>query len=245
MTKPNLRYLSNEAIEDVAAQRIREYEAKAGVKVAFPVPVEEIIEQVLNLTLLWDAIYEQPGEMILGGLQRQSRTIVLNEKHLALFDEKPGLLRSTIGHEAGHADIEGGLGEQGPCLFGEKQDRIVHRHSTKTNQQLEVLLDLAIRNEKAYRAYKHLTAGQDTPEQKSAVDRYQSALLMPAWLMKEAAKRYDLANWKELYRFCEEAQVNISNLTTRLRRLGLIYKIDENKRIHVNEDVYRGQGTLF
>jgi hypothetical protein len=37
-----------------------------------------------------------------------------------------------------------------------------------------------------------LTEGQDTPEVRSAVDRYQSALLMPAWLMKEADERYRL-----------------------------------------------------
>lgn len=246
MTKPPLKFMKNEYIEEVTAKRIRAYEAKAGVTVKLPVPVEEIIEQVLNLTLLWDAIDEQSGEMILGGLQRQTRTIVLNEKHLALFDEKPGLLRSTIGHEAGHADIEGCSDADSPSLFGEAEaDRLVNRHSSKGNQMIEVLLDLAMRNEKAYRAYKQLTAGQDTPEQKSAVDRYQSALLMPAWLMKEAARRYDLANWKDLYRFSEEAQVNITNLTTRLKRLGLIYKIGENKKIYLSQDEVTGQRSLF
>jgi hypothetical protein len=247
VNKPPLKFMKNEYIEDVTARRIREYEAKTGITLKLPVPVEEIIEQVLNLNLLWDAIEEQAGEMILGGLQRQSRTIVLNENHLALFDEKPGLLHSTICHEAGHADIEGCSDADSPSLFGEEQgaERIVHRHASKSDELIAVLLDLAMHNERAYRAYKQLTAGQDTPEQKSAVDRYQSALLMPAWLMKEAAKKYDLANWKELYRFCDEAQVSISNLTTRLKRLALIYKIDENKRIHVSEDVYRGQRSLF
>ena len=71
MTRANLRYLSNEAIEDVTAQRIRQYEAKAGVTVGFPVPAEEVIEQVLGLCFLWDQIAEQPGEMILGGLSRK------------------------------------------------------------------------------------------------------------------------------------------------------------------------------
>ena len=166
-------------------------------------PAEEVIEQVLGLCFLWDQIEERPGEMILGGLSRKSRTIVLNEKHLELFEQKPGLLRSTQVHEAGHADLEGGLGEQGPSLFGEDQERIVHRHSTKSNQQLEVLLDLALRNEKAYRLWRKLTEGQDTPDQKSAVDRYQSAFLMPKWLLEEAAQRYDLTRWRDLYALAE------------------------------------------
>jgi hypothetical protein len=75
---------------------------KAGVPVKLPVPVEKIVEQVLGLDIEWDVIEEQPGEQILAGQVAAERKIVLNEKHLALFQAKPGLERSTIGHEAGH-----------------------------------------------------------------------------------------------------------------------------------------------
>ena len=44
MSKHNLRFLRNEVIEQVTAQRIREYESKSCTAVTFPVPVEEIIE---------------------------------------------------------------------------------------------------------------------------------------------------------------------------------------------------------
>lgn len=245
MRNPGLRYLSNESIEDTTAKRIRQYEAKSGVTVKFPVPAEEIIEQVLGLSFLWDQIEERPGEMILGGLCRKTRTIVLNEKHLELFEQKPGLLRSTQVHEGGHADLEGGLGEQGPSLFGQEQDRIVHRHSTKSNRQLEVLLDLALRNEKAYRLWRKLTEGQDTPEQKSAVDRYQSAFLMPKWLLEEAVQRYNLTQWHDLYALAKEAEVNISNLTTRLLRLGMIFIPRGSKKVYRSKDDFTGQKTLF
>src|SRR6516225_8678259 len=98
MSKQHLKYLKNEVIEDVTAQRIREYEAKVGVPVKLPVPIEKIIEQVLGLDFEWDEMEEQPGEQILAGLIATERKIVLNEKHLALFKEKPGLERCTIGH---------------------------------------------------------------------------------------------------------------------------------------------------
>jgi hypothetical protein len=94
VTQPLLRFMRNDYIEDVTAQRIRQYEAKIGVTVKFPVPAEEIVEQVLNLSILWDEIKEEPGELILAGLQRQTRTIVMNEKHLELFEQKPGLRNS-------------------------------------------------------------------------------------------------------------------------------------------------------
>jgi len=166
---------------------------------------------------------------------------------LPLFDEKPGLLRSTIGHEAGHWDIDVDKTKlQSPSLFDDGgDDRIAHRHTSKSDQLIEVLLDLAMHNEKAYRVYKQLTAGQDTAEQKSAVDRYQSALLMPKWLMKEADQRFDFTQWKELYRLAEEAEVTISNLVTRLRRLGMIYIPKGTKMIYRSKDEYRGQKSLF
>ncbi len=106
MTRNRLKYLRNETIEDITAQRIRQYEAKAGVTVALPVPVEETVEQVLGLGFDWDVIQEQTGEQILGGLDAANRKILLNDAHTDLFNEKPGLLRSTIGHEAGHWGFE-------------------------------------------------------------------------------------------------------------------------------------------
>src|SRR5947209_19352737 len=104
MTKT--RFVKNEVIEDVTALRIREYESKVGIAVTLPVPVEQIVEQVLGLHFDWDAIEEQPGEQILGGLDAVNKKVLLNEKHLELFESNPGLLRSTIGHEAGHFDMD-------------------------------------------------------------------------------------------------------------------------------------------
>ena len=100
-------------------------------------------------------------------------------------------------------------------------------------------------DDRAYRLYKKITKGQDTPEVRSAVDRYQSALLMPAWLMREADQRYDLTKWPQLYRLAEEARVNITNLTVRLQRLGLIYLRDGDKKIYRSQDEFTGQKTFF
>lgn len=242
-------FMPNEALEELTARRLREYERKVGKSVGLPVPVEEVIEQVLDLCILWEDVEEQRGEMILAGLKRRTRTVVVNEKHVKLFDEKPGLLRSTLGHEAGHWDIECRPHLGSGSLLGDDEDAevdgMVYRHSSQGSDLIEVLRDLAIHNEEAYRAYRKLTAGQDTAEQKSNVDRYQSCLLMPRWVMEDAAKRFDLRSWPSLYRLAEEAQVNISNLTTRLRRLKLIHSIDGQKRIFLAADEVSGQGSLF
>lgn len=245
MSKP--RFLKNEVIEDITAQRLREYEAKLGVPVALPVPVEQVVEQVLGLDFDWDVIEELPGEQILGGLDAVNRKILLNETHADLFDQNPGLLRSTIGHEAGHWDIDIDRSRLlHPTLPGmELTPHVVKRHLAKKDRLIEVLMNRAMKDERAYRLYKKLTEGQDKPEVKSAVDRYQSALLMPAWLMREAARHTDLTQWKNLYRLAEQAEVNISNLTVRLQRLGLIFIPEGTKTVYRSKDEFTGQGTLF
>src|SRR4051812_20371820 len=215
MSKQPLKFLRNEVIEEVTASRIRQFETMTGEAVAFPVPVEKLVEQVLGLDFDWDEIEEGPGEQILGGLHVASRTIYLNTKHVKLFKEKPGLERSTIGHEAGHWDIDIDRASiNHPTFPGfEVQAQIVKRHARKADRLIEVLFNRAMHDDRAYRLYKKITEGQDTPEVRSAVDRYQSALLMPAWLVREADQRYDLTTWQGLYRLRDEAQVNITNLT--------------------------------
>lgn len=246
MSKQPLKYLRNEAIEEVTASRIRRYEEITGRAVAFPVPIEQVVERVLGLDFDWDDIEEGPGEQILGGLHVASRTIYLNTRHLKLFEEKPGLERSTIGHEAGHWDIDIDRAHLAhPTLEGiDLGPHVVHRHGQNSDLLIKVL-DRAMKDDRAYRLYKKLTAGQDAPEVRSAVDRYQSALLMPAWLIREAQARYDFMAWRDLYRLAGEAQVNITNLVARLQRLKLIYIPEGTRTIYRSEDDHRGQGRLF
>lgn len=247
MSNPRLKFMKNEVIEDVTAQRIREFERKRGVTVSLPVPVEEVVEHALGLDFDWDVIDERPGEQILGGLDAVGRKILLNEKHVELFENNPGLLRSTIGHEAGHYDIDIDRASLlHPTLPGfDLKPAIVKRHASKTDKVIDVLLVRAATDPRAYKLYKQITDGQDAPEVRSAVDRYQSALLMPEWLIRDAAGSFDFLRWPDLYRLAELAQVTISNLTVRLQRLGIIYLRDGDKRIYRSKDEFTGQGTLF
>jgi hypothetical protein len=170
-----------------------------------------------------------------------------DKAHSDLFEQKPGLLRSTVGHEAGHweLDVDRSKASQ-PMLPGcDLAPSVVNRHASKSDRLIEVLFTKAITDDRAYRLYRQLTDGQDAPEVRSAVDRYQSALLMPKWLVLNAGQRYDFAKWPDLYRLAEEAQVNITNLTVRLQRLALIYLRDGEKTVYRNEDEWSGQKSLF
>ncbi len=247
MSGSRLRFLRNNVIEQITEQRLREYEAKTGETISFPVPIENLVEQVLGLDYDWDIIEELPGEQILGGLDAVNRKVLLNERHVDLFEQNPGLLRSTIGHEAGHFDIDIDRSSLlHPTLPGiELSTYIAKRHATKTNSNIEVLFKRATSDEVAWQVYKMITEGQDAPEVKSAVDRYQSAMLMPEGLIRQADERYDFTKWSDLYRLRDEAQVSISNLVVRLQRLNFIYIPQGSKTIYRSKDECTGQQTLF
>ena len=238
--------MRTKVIDEITAKRIRQYEQLSGEPVRLPVPVEQVVERVLGLDFDWDEIEEQPGEQILGGLIAEERKILLNAGQMELFNEKPGLERSTIGHEAGHWDIDiDRTSLNHPTFPGFKcQSEVVYRNAKNSKLLVEVL-NRAFYDDRYYKLYKQLTAGQDSPEVQTAVDRYQSSLLMPEWLIRDAAERFDFTNWRDLYDLAHEAQVNISNLTVRLQRLDMLYIPENSKTLYRNRDHFTGQKSLF
>ena len=239
-------------VHEERGHRGRDRPAPTGVRgqravpVKFPVPVEEIIEQVLGLDFDWDLIEELPGEQILGGLDAMNRKIS-STRSTSSCSRRRRACWSTIGHEAGHYDIDIDRARLlHPTLPGlDFTPSIAKRHASKTDRAIEVLLDRAATDPRAFRLLRRSPTGQDAPEVRSAVDRYQSALLMPAWLVQDAAETFDFLRWADLYRLAELAQVTISNLTVRLQRLGLIYLRDGDTRIYRSKDEFTGQGSLF
>lgn len=246
MRRFDLSDLKTSVIDEITAMRIRQFEELSGASVSLPVPVEKIVEQILHLDFDWTEIEEREGEQILAGLIPEHRRIVLNTRHVDLFEAKPGLERSTIGHEAGHWDIDiDRTSLHHPSLPGfDIQSSVVHRQASEDDVLVEVL-NRAIEDDRYFRLYRELTAGQDPPEVKSAVDRYQSSLLMPDWLIRDAIQGVDVTVWSNLYDLAERAQVTISNLVVRLHRLGIIFIPQDSKQIYPGKDAFLGQMHLF
>lgn len=88
--------------ERKASEILRRHVQQGGQAVSLPVPIEMIVEQTYQLTVVYDSIAEHDGAMILGALDPDRRTIVMNEVHQDMFDEVIGPDRFTLAHELSH-----------------------------------------------------------------------------------------------------------------------------------------------
>jgi Zn-dependent peptidase ImmA (M78 family) len=196
-----MRILRNKEIDEIVAMRLADYET-SNDKVSVPVCVDHILEHS-GLSILYDIIEEKPGETILGGLKIKEKLIVLNEKHMKLFREKPGLERFTKAHELGHWDIYAKKTSENTNTsfdFYEDDKIMVMRNS---NQGLLSVILTAWIDEDVYSVFKEYRNRKDHPYVESAVDRYASYLLMPEHLIKDYALSNDLTGWKNLYKMAE------------------------------------------
>jgi len=62
----------------------------------------EALVDSLDLRLLWEVLDDGEGGKVFGALIPWERTVVLNQRHKDLLEEKPGLRRFTIAHEIAH-----------------------------------------------------------------------------------------------------------------------------------------------
>lgn len=93
---------SQSSHETIAAEILRRHAARTGAPIGLPVPVELIIEQTYELTVLWDEVDEPSGSVILGALAPAHQQIIINTKHAALLESVMGPERFTLAHELAH-----------------------------------------------------------------------------------------------------------------------------------------------
>ena len=237
-----MRILRNQEIEEIAQSRLAELERLLGRPLAPPIPIDLIAEKVLGLDFLWEPIDELPGEQILGGLIAKKRLIVLNENRRALFVEKPGLERSTKGHEMGHWDLfidKSSLDH--PTLFDAVEDGPFAYRSSSVGGV--AVIKALYSDAEGQELLRKIHARADEPDEARAVNRYAATLSMPAEMIRAEAMKIDRTRWPNLYRLAEKYEVTISALRVRLEQLGLLY-VDKDGKLYESTDAASGQGRF-
>jgi len=237
-----VKILRNQEIEEIASQRLAGFQRDSDRPLSPPIPIDLIAEKVLGLDFLWESIDELPGEMIFGGLVPKKRLIILNEKHQRMFTDKPGLERSTKGHEMGHWDLfidKGSLDH--PTLFQTGDDGpFAYRNSPVGDVAIIKMLQADAEGQELLR---RMQTRADEPDEARAVNRYTAALSMPADLLREEVLKIDRTQWSNLYRLKDKFEVTISALVVRLQQLDLLY-VDKDKKLYESQAAATGQMTL-
>ena len=197
----------------MAGRVLRRYQSRCGAVSRPPVPVERILEDVLDLSILWDEIPELPGQSILAALDSSSKTVIFNESRRTLITDTPGLYYTVLAHEAGHWEVhvDHGLLTQLPLPNFEREFSCLYRSSGP---------------------------GQDLREVQA--HRFMGFLLMPSDVLLEAVRDVDLISWPVLYKLRDRFKVTITALKVRLERLGLLY-VTEDGNLYPSRQEYEGQ----
>lgn len=202
-------------IEERVERLLVGYARSIGRPFALPVPVEHIVEAFLDLQILWEPIERHDGREVLAKLQPFEKRIVYNETYLALFNDTPGLERTTMAHEAGHWDL----------------------HFDKS-----LLAQSALPGLEEPPTYAVCRDGAKTWQERHA-HSYMSYLLMPRDLLLPLIAGVNLLNWPALYELREFLGVTITALTIRLQGLGVLY-VGSGGTLHESKEVHDGQMSL-
>jgi Zn-dependent peptidase ImmA (M78 family) len=155
-----------------------------------PIPVELLIEHVLETRIEWRAAESPDAEIVAGWTDPDESVIYLNEVKKPLFESTPGLERYTLGHEAGH--------------------RVLH---VDPASRLQLRLDLVDEDETI------LCRSGDTTRREIQAERFAAFLLMPPDLMRLHAVALETSEWRNVYKLRDVFQVSVTAMMNRLREL--------------------------
>ncbi|HEV3255351.1 MAG TPA: hypothetical protein VG013_00595 [Gemmataceae bacterium] len=238
-----MRIYRNHLIEELAEERLAQLEKLLAKPLSPPIPIDLLAEKVLGLDFLWQPIDELPGEIIFGGLLARERLIVLNERRAELLRRKPGLERSTKGHEMGHWDLFVDKATLNYPSFSWTGDdpKVVFRSSPAGDV---AVLKLLLADPEGQKLLRRIQARADKPDEARAVNRYAAAISMPSRLLRDEARAIDRTEWRNLYPLAEKFDVTITALKVRLEQLDLL-RIGRDGKLYDSPDRARGQSTFF
>jgi len=235
-----------ESVEQRAYVRLRQLRRRDLWNGQPPIPVEHIIEHLLDLHIVWEEVEEDVDEVILACLRPSRREVVLNERRRRELENTPGLEPFSLGHEGGHADIFA-LTEQplSLSLDGASGYAPVRRSATR-GEVIAIPGKYAELRAAADAERARWAAGQDSPRVRRAVDHYAATLLMPQDLIRDTCRGRNLGSWTELYQIAGIFNVSATALKIRLQELNLIFGVDPTtRRILLTNPAISDQGDLF
>jgi hypothetical protein len=218
-----------------------------------PIPIDFIIEHLLDLRISWEDVGEGDNELILGCLRPETREVVLNERHRSIFGRHPGLERFSKAHEAGHADLFMLCGEADQLSFLTRGYKPLRRTATKGDviaieprlRHLSPEARVEVFETVARWQRDRKASGEDSPLVRRAVDHYAAFLLMPRELVLFEARKRGLGTWADIVDLARAFIVSTTAMRIRLHELELLFGTDEAAHLVRTDPSLEAQGNLF
>ncbi len=213
------RYISDSEIETCATDILQKYGHKFKPISAPPVPIEEIIDLVVDIPIVREAIPDYHGSPVLAklvarGYPHPALEIIVNENKQLFFDQYKGTEEYSLAHELGHDVLHIDHGCLNTLLLPDTQEQSVTLCRMNSNEERD-------RNAKR----RELQA-----------ERFAACILMPQDLLRAASAKVDIYHWPNLYSLKDQFRVTISALTNRLKELHLVAITPDRKLVP-----YQGQ----
>ncbi len=211
----NPKFFRPEAIERRASELLAKHLAKTGAALVAPVLVDRLVEDLLDLQILWDKLPEKENSTILAGLAPKKRLVVFNEAHVTLFDKTPGLYRTVLAHEVGHWDLH-------------VDKATLHQTAISgIDEQLQFLF-----------------RSEQQSWDESNAHLFMSYLLVPDELLTPLLRNVQHFDWPALYKLRDLFQVTISVIRIRLEKKGILF-VDPHGQIRRSRAEYEGQARML
>jgi Zn-dependent peptidase ImmA (M78 family) len=199
------RFIPDDEIETHATSILQKYGRKFKPITEPPVPIENIIDLVVDIPIVREAIPDHQGSSVLAkliarGYPYHTLEIIVNEDKQSYFDKYKGTEQYSLAHELGHLVLHIDRGILNTLLLhdAEEQPIILCRMNSDEDRDRSA-------------KWKELQA-----------ERFAAFILMPQDLLRAACASMDIYHWPNLYTLKDQFQVTISALTNRLKELNLI-----------------------
>lgn len=239
------RFVSHEAVDEIATQCNQAYRAKSKNEPGYPVDMDRFLD-LLEVPVLREEIEEpEYAAFFASYTPDDGGLITVNSRHEELFASRPDVYAACLGHEAGHRILRHleqlVSDDEAPRLPGDapsQQQRLLHKSSwhqyglsqdeiAKLIERRNALRDRLVRNtlvsERARLALDQMNGRFEPQWMFRQAEHFSLCLRVPHdRLSKMLEEGWDFTRWAAIYRLAERFGVSGTMMRTRLQKLDVI-----------------------
>jgi hypothetical protein len=208
-------FIPDVILEREALTLLKAYEDQEGRLAEPPVPIDLLIENLLQIDIDWAPIDLPSDERVLAAIELtpRRRRIIMNEREREHFERYNGSEAFSKAHEVGHA--------------------VLHLPHQPGLQPLLWRTDDVI---------ALCRSGREDRKEIQA-ERFAAYLLMPEHLVRAAVQAQPITNWHQIYQLRDAFAVSITAMCKRLVALNLVY-ITPQREVFPSREAATGQQQM-